>query len=334
MKYIVEFEDEPCMYVDDVHFYKCIQAPWWGLSEKVIKYLTPYQPDAPDTNVGDITNSYGHESDLISRQAALDAIMGQPPEPHYPSWYAAQIEKLPAVQPDHTADVSKKVSISCGHENDLISRQAALKELAAYIHLIDKTMGKGFLTDDDCMEAAKSVLGEDELPAVQPDHVAVIGKKAEGGCISRQAAIAAITDELMPSTPLSAVIRAKNRLKELPSVQPDHNADSDKKVSISYGHESDLISRQAAIDSIAKQMPRSYTPDGSHPADEEIFRAQEVFADCIEALEILPSAQPEIIRCKDCKHRHVENMVWTCPFGLPGGENFFCGYGTEPYKGE
>ena len=38
-------------------------------------------------------------SDLFSRQAASDAIMGQPPEPHYPSWYAAQIEKLPAVQP-------------------------------------------------------------------------------------------------------------------------------------------------------------------------------------------------------------------------------------------
>ena len=55
----------------------------------------------------------------------------------------------------------------------------------------------------------------------------------------------------------------------------------------------DLISRQAAIDALARMMPRSYTPDGSHPADEEIFRAQEVFADCIEALEILPSAQPE-----------------------------------------
>ena len=39
-------------------------------------------------------------ADLIDRQAAIDAIMGQPPEPHYPSWYAAQIEKLPAVQPD------------------------------------------------------------------------------------------------------------------------------------------------------------------------------------------------------------------------------------------
>ena len=55
---------------------------------------------------------------------------------------------------------------------------------------------------------------------------------------------------------------------------------------------SDLIDRQAAIDALARMMPRSYTPDGSHPADEEIFRAQEVFADCIEALEILPSAQP------------------------------------------
>lgn len=39
-------------------------------------------------------------SDLIDRQAAIDAIMGQPPEPHYPSWYAAQIEKLPAAQPE------------------------------------------------------------------------------------------------------------------------------------------------------------------------------------------------------------------------------------------
>ena len=40
--------------------------------------------------------------DTISRQAALDAIIGQPPEPHYPSWYAAQIEKLPAAQPEPT----------------------------------------------------------------------------------------------------------------------------------------------------------------------------------------------------------------------------------------
>jgi hypothetical protein len=81
------------------------------------------------------------------------------------------------------------------------------------------------------------------------------------------------------------------------TAQADHIADIGKKVCV------DTISRQAAIDALARMMPRSYTPDGSHPSDEEIFRAQEVFADCIEALEILPSAQPEIIRCKDCKHR-------------------------------
>ena len=41
------------------------------------------------------------------------------------------------------------------------------------------------------------------------------------GLIRRQDAIYAIIDELMPSTPLSAVIRAKNRFKDLPAVQPE-----------------------------------------------------------------------------------------------------------------
>ena len=52
----------------------------------------------------------------------------------------------------------------------------------------------------------------------------------------------------------------------------------------------------------------------------------------IESLEKLPSAEPEIIRCKDCKHKHLENMTWTCPFGLSGGEDFFCGYGEGGNK--
>lgn len=40
------------------------------------------------------------QKDLISRQMAVETIMGQPPELHYPSWYAAQIEGLPPVQPE------------------------------------------------------------------------------------------------------------------------------------------------------------------------------------------------------------------------------------------
>ena len=38
--------------------------------------------------------------DLIKRSDAIDAIMGQPPEPHYPSWYTEQIKKLPSAQPE------------------------------------------------------------------------------------------------------------------------------------------------------------------------------------------------------------------------------------------
>lgn len=36
-----------------------------------------------------------------------------------------------------------------------------------------------------------------------------------------------------------------------------------------------------------------------------------------------------VIRCKDCKHRYMKDMVWQCPFGLPGGPDFWCGYGAE-----
>ena len=56
---------------------------------------------------------------------------------------------------------------------------------------------------------------------------------------------------------------------------------------------SDLIERQAAIEALARMMPRSYTPDGSHPADEEIYKIQEIYVDCIESIEILPAVQPD-----------------------------------------
>lgn len=34
----------------------------------------------------------------------------------------------------------------------------------------------------------------------------------------------------------------------------------------------------------------------------------------------------ELVRCKDCKHRHIDG---TCPFGLAGGPEFFCAYGAR-----
>ena len=134
-------------------------------------------------------------------------------------------------------------------------------------------------------------------------------------CISRQMAIDLFPDDGLEYDTKGGYVAphlARQMICELPFVQPDHNADVSKKVertdetaqnTSSCAHENnDVIFRKMAIEALARMMPRSYTPDGSHPADEEIFRAQEVFADCIEALEILPSAQPEIIRCKDCKY--------------------------------
>lgn len=49
------------------------------------------------------------------------------PESDFLEWLNRDVE---TTQIDHDADFSKKASISCGHENDLISRQAAIEALA------------------------------------------------------------------------------------------------------------------------------------------------------------------------------------------------------------
>ena len=50
MKYIIELEDEPCMREDGLNFYKCIQVPWYQMSDSVIKRLTPYEPERKKGN--------------------------------------------------------------------------------------------------------------------------------------------------------------------------------------------------------------------------------------------------------------------------------------------
>ena len=37
---------------------------------------------------------------LINRQDAIDVIMGEYPEPHYPAWYAEVLKKLPSTKPE------------------------------------------------------------------------------------------------------------------------------------------------------------------------------------------------------------------------------------------
>ena len=56
----------------------------------------------------------------------------------------------------------------------------------------------------------------------------------------------------------------------------------------------DLISRQAAIDAFVKYVADGYAES---PNDFEGY---------MEVIRELPSAQPEIVRCKDCKHYTFE----------------------------
>ena len=83
---------------------------------------------------------------------------------------------------------------------------------------------------------------------------------------------------------------------------------------------SDLISRQAAIDACLKGRT-----DG--------LPATNVACDCCaERIRVLPSAEPEIIRCKDCKHWHREIHTGieyfnfsSCDLNHYGdGHNFYC----------
>ena len=82
----------------------------------------------------------------------------------------------------------------------------------------------------------------------------------------------------------------------------------------------DLINRQAAIKAICEDSTWLESQGCT-----DIWMAERKQRD-VDILSDLPSAQPEIIRCKDCKHRYIKNDVWTCPFGLPSGPDGYCSW--------
>ena len=72
----------------------------------------------------------------------------------------------------------------------------------------------------------------------------------------------------------------------------------------------DCVSRQAAIDVL-----REYIVDnGMYDMDENVQGFNDGISCAISELSVIPSAQPEIVRCKDCK------------YGSPNGE-----YGCRVY---
>ena len=67
---------------------------------------------------------------------------------------------------------------------------------------------------------------------------------------------------------------------------------------------SDLINRQAAIEAV---IAEGRNVDSRYLESERIIHE----SDAVEALSILPSAQTEIIKCKDCKYA---DEYYRCPY--------------------
>ena len=96
----------------------------------------------------------------------------------------------------------------------------------------------------------------------------------------------------------------------------------------------DCISRQAAIDALIALTVYSNKRDLVEEADNHPNTWIEGVAECIDEIEDLPSAQPEIIRCKDCKYAEYIDDVKTlwcteCGQGRTVAPNDFCSYAEK-----
>lgn len=86
----------------------------------------------------------------------------------------------------------------------------------------------------------------------------------------------------------------------------------------------DLISRRAALDAIGDE-PLVWM-DGEYE-----LGLQNQWQSDVDALKDLPSAQPEIIRCKDCKHYTEPNIEYCELYGamILWGKDDFCSRGER-----
>lgn len=92
----------------------------------------------------------------------------------------------------------------------------------------------------------------------------------------------------------------------------------------------DTISRAAAIDIVKKNTFRLTFAEEQNCEGRVAWSADAVYSDVIEgALRELPSAKPEIIRCKDCKYQDEEyrntSTKWLPCMDVQTDSNWYCG---------
>lgn len=71
----------------------------------------------------------------------------------------------------------------------------------------------------------------------------------------------------------------------------------------------DLISRQAAIEMVYKTACLKWTFDFSKRYADEL----------VKELDALPSVQPEIIHCRDCRYMHEDTIFGQCWYNRTSG---------------
>ena len=123
-----------------------------------------------------------------------------------------------------------------------------------------------------------------------------------GDLISRQAALTALTSTAGVGN------RELDKIRALPSAQSQQ---------VTGKLNADCISRKAAIDALS-MMQGIVAENGVRKG---ISLAWQQIKD-------LPSAQPEIVRCKDCKHRDPEDKKCDCghdiQWQLPRQDDWYC----------
>lgn len=86
----------------------------------------------------------------------------------------------------------------------------------------------------------------------------------------------------------------------------------------------ELISRQAAIDEAEEWIGAVY-------CEHEEQRERSAIKKVIQGIKALPSAEPEIIYCKDCKYRNPfikdTATMWLPCMAIDTDDKWFCGYG-------
>lgn len=136
--------------------------------------------------------------------------------------------------------------------------------------------------------------------------------------ISREQAINATWQDTGYTDPFNVMTAIRDRIKQLPPIQPVNCSE--------FPNNSDTISRQAAIDALGELA--TFTADWS-------YNTWMYTDDVYNAIKQLPPIQPDIVRCKDCKHWKDSDGVFRrgtgaeskCPLNLHQvyEGTFFCG---------